>query len=147
MNTTDTEYGRLQPPFSAATARAHVRELLLARAPDTLPVTIDDVLLVVTELITNAHRHGGGLTAFDACLKDDTITISVTDASPDLPRAVPHSRPLAPGGFGWLLIHRLSRHVAITPVATGKTIEAVIDTGTRTGLAEERRQRGPAGLH
>lgn len=147
MNTTDTESGRLQPPFSAATARAHVRELLLTRAPDTLPVIIDDVLLVVTELITNAQRHGGGLTAFDVRLTDDTITISVTDASPDMPRAIPHSRPLAPGGFGWTLIRRLSRHVAITPAATGKTIKAVIDTGARTGLAEERRHRGPASLH
>ncbi len=134
MNTTDTDPGRLRPPFTAATARDHIRHLLLTGAPGTLPVVVGDVLLVATEMITNAERHGGGMTAFDARLTDDSIVISVTDASPDVPRSTPRSNPMAPGGFGWPLIRRLSRHVAITPTRTGKTIRVVIGTGGHDGL-------------
>ncbi|WP_432080817.1 ATP-binding protein [Streptomyces sp. WAC 04229] len=133
----EADAGRLRPPFSAATARAHVRDLLLARTPDMSPVVIDDVLLVATELITNAQRHGGGLVAFDARLTEDTITITVTDASPALPRTTPRNHPAAPGGFGWPLIHQISRHISVTPTTAGKTIRAVIGIG--------RRGRGSAG--
>lgn len=139
MSVTELTADRLHQPLTAATARSHIRRLLDASAtgPPPRQAVVDDVLLVVTELITNAVRHGGGLTGFDARLDDGTeggaeggtITISVSDASPIAPRVVPRDRSATPGGFGWRLVRRLSRHIAITPTEGGKTIRVVMPTG------------------
>ncbi|MFF8830896.1 ATP-binding protein [Streptomyces sp. NPDC015131] len=116
-----------QPPTNAATARAHVRHLLHTRVPvPPSPAVTNDILLVVTELVTNALRHGDGLTAFGLRLDGDALTIRVADASPAVPHTVPRELPFTPGGFGWPLIQRLSRSVTVTPAARGKTIQVVM---------------------
>ncbi|MEU8137568.1 ATP-binding protein [Streptodolium elevatio] len=118
------------PTSAASRARARVRELLHGLHGPHPPTTlVDDVMLVVSELVTNAERHGGGLVAFDACLADDAIVISVTDASPELPRTTPRERSAAPGGFGWPLIQRLGRKVDVTRGEHGKTIRVAMSTG------------------
>ncbi|MFJ9742949.1 ATP-binding protein [Streptomyces sp. NPDC101166] len=127
----DPAAGRLRQPFTAATARARVRLLLDSGAAPPPRTVVDDALLVVTELVTNAVRHGGGLAGFDARLDGDVLTVSVTDVSPALPHIVPRSDPAAPGGFGWPLIQRLSRQVTVTPTAGGKTIVVVLGAGRR----------------
>ncbi|MCF2540352.1 MULTISPECIES: ATP-binding protein [Streptomyces] len=118
-------------PVTAAMARSHVRALLGTRAQgeSPSPTTVDDILLVVTELVTNAVRHGGGLVAFDATLDGETLTISVTDASPAAPHTVQRTHSTAPGGFGWPLVRQLSREVTVTPTAHGKTIRAIMAAG------------------
>ncbi|MFF4585609.1 ATP-binding protein [Streptomyces sp. NPDC001388] len=128
MTTTEPATGRLYPPVTAASARAHVRDLLLSRVPAPPGTVVQDVLLVVTELITNAERHGGGLTAVDVRLDDGLITLDVSDASSVAPRTTPRGHPAAPGGFGWPLIQRLGDEVAVTPSPAGKTIRVVMRT-------------------
>ncbi|MFG2547469.1 ATP-binding protein [Streptomyces sp. NPDC048594] len=128
MTTAETKAGWLEPPLSAATARDRVRELLLTCDPAPPSQVTDDILLVVTELVTNAGRHGGGLIAFDAHLVEGTITISVTDASPVVPHTHASDRVGAPGGFGWPLIQLLSDEVSVRTTAAGKTIRAVLGT-------------------
>ncbi|MDI9835367.1 ATP-binding protein [Streptomyces sp. KAU_LT] len=120
-----------QRPVTAAMARSHVRALLGDRAEraDASPTMVDDILLVVTELVTNAVRHGGGLLAFDATLDGDLLTLEVTDASPTVPHTVPRTRAATPGGFGWPLVQQLSREVTVTPTAQGKTIRVVMAAG------------------
>ncbi|GAA3310204.1 ATP-binding protein [Streptomyces cinereospinus] len=133
MTATDPTGGRLQQPTAAA-VRARLRRLLATRTAGPPPrAVVDDILLVATELVTNALRHGGGLTAFDARLDGDTVVLSVSDASPTPPRTVPRSHPAAPGGFGWPLVRRLSRHVTVTPTGGGKTIEVVLGTAGQEG--------------
>ncbi|MEU0674691.1 ATP-binding protein [Streptomyces sp. NPDC006172] len=127
----DPAADRLGQPFTAATARDHVRRLLRTRAAPPSSTVVDDALLVVTELVTNAVRHGGGLTGFDARLAGDALTVSVSDASPALPHTVPRDDPAAPGGFGWPLVNRLSRQVTVTPRAGGKTVSVVLCAGLR----------------
>ncbi|WP_439946035.1 ATP-binding protein [Streptomyces sp. BBFR109] len=117
--------GPNRPPTAAA-ARDQVRRLLTAPAGDTPSAVLDDVLLVVTELVTNALRHGGGLTAFDARLDGGVLTVSVADASPVAPHTVPRAHAAAPGGFGWRIVQRLCLRVTVTPTAGGKTIEVVM---------------------
>ncbi|WP_374986990.1 ATP-binding protein [Streptomyces fradiae] len=120
---------------SCAPARARVRGLLRTRAAGPVPPRVeDDVLLVVTELVTNALRYGGGATAFHAELDGDggDLTVEVTDASPAPPRTRPHGDDdpaAAPGGFGWPLVRRLSHRVAVTPAPGGKTVRAVLRPG------------------
>lgn len=128
MTTAETKAGWLEPPLTAATARDRVRGLLLTCRPAPPPQVVNDILLVVTELVTNAGRHGGGLIAFDARLAEGTITISVTDASPVVPHTHARDRANTPGGFGWPLIQLLSHEVRVRTTATGKTIRAVLGT-------------------
>ncbi|EGX56433.1 regulatory protein [Streptomyces zinciresistens K42] len=123
-------------PATAAAARSHVRRLLQRAATPgqaSPQAVVDDILLVVTELVTNAVRHGGGLTAFDARLDADTLTVSVSDASPVPPRAVARDGSATPGGFGWPLVLRLGGHVTVTPTAAGKTIRVVMGAGGAGG--------------
>ncbi|MFD9080174.1 ATP-binding protein [Streptomyces erythrochromogenes] len=113
------------PPTSAAAAREHVRELLLLAGVDLDSVTAADALLVTSELVTNAIRHGDGVTAFRADIADDVLRLSIADANPHLPAArtgtVDH-----PGGYGWPLIQRLSEHVDCSTRPDGKTITTAL---------------------
>ncbi|MFG2755067.1 ATP-binding protein [Streptomyces wuyuanensis] len=114
-------------PGTAADARERVRRLLdgLAGAP-LPPRVVGDVHLVTSELVTNALRHGGGIAAFRAELVGGAVRVSVTDRSPAPPRSAPRPDIATPGGFGWPLVLRLSRSVAVIPARDGKTVEAVV---------------------
>ncbi|MFC8582970.1 ATP-binding protein [Streptomyces sp. NPDC057217] len=132
MTTTEPLASRHTLPATAGAAREQVRDLLhtTGRAPPPRAVT-DDILLVVSELVTNAYRHGGALTGFTAHLADGTLIVRATDASPVIPRTRTDSHPTAPGGFGWPLIQKLSRQVTVIPLEAGKTIQVVLDTTGR----------------
>ncbi|MFE9122277.1 ATP-binding protein [Streptomyces sp. NPDC007172] len=86
----------------------------------------EDALLVASELVANALRHGGGITRFSACVHDDVLVIHVSDRSRARPRRLPRD-PAVPGGFGWLMVENLARTVAVELDASGKTIKAVLD--------------------
>ncbi|MEW1691328.1 ATP-binding protein [Streptomyces sp. NPDC091265] len=120
-------------PATAAEARSRVEALVITRFRELKAVEVDevrlaDVLLVTSELVTNAIRHGGGLTGFAAALTDDGLLLDVADASTQLPVVTDpadRGRGLV-GGFGWPLICRLARHVAVTPRPDGKQITALL---------------------
>ncbi|MFJ9980614.1 ATP-binding protein [Streptomyces cyaneofuscatus] len=120
-------------PATAADARALVREQLALGAPDLQDEeagarVLADALLVTSELVTNAIRHGDGLTAFDLWITDDGLILSVADASTCPPVTTdPRSREKGQvGGFGWPLVCRLARHVAVTALPDGKQITVLI---------------------
>ncbi len=113
------------PPGSAAAARARVRELLLMAGVSLDSVIAADALLVTSELVTNAIRHGDGVIAFRADITGDVLRLSIADANPCPPAArtgtVDH-----PGGYGWPLIQRLAVHVDCSTRADGKTITTAL---------------------
>ncbi|MER6443785.1 ATP-binding protein [Streptomyces venezuelae] len=124
-------------PRTALQARDRVRALLgscaIVRAGTADgEALLTDALLVTSELVTNAIRHGGGLLGFDAslCAGDTGLRIAVTDAvgtAPPCPPARPAGAATGQGGYGWPLVHRLTRSVRITPAAHGgKRIEVVV---------------------
>ncbi|MDI9888256.1 ATP-binding protein [Streptomyces sp. HNM0645] len=116
-----------QGPGTAAAARERVRGLLDGHAGAPLaPRVVGDILLVTSELVTNALRHGGGIAAFHAELDGGTVRIRVTDRSPTPPSTAARRRVTTPGGFGWPLVQRLSRSVTVTPALGGKTVEVVL---------------------
>ncbi|MFE5941736.1 ATP-binding protein [Streptomyces sp. NPDC056480] len=129
-----TPYGnRTLVPHDAAEARARVAEALRAAATGTggAPSTtaVGDALLVTSELVTNALRHGGGLTGFAVDLQPGAVTITVADASGELPhltdsRGAERASGPAEGGFGWPLVRLLAQEIRLTlPPEGGKTIE------------------------
>ncbi|MFJ7270420.1 ATP-binding protein [Streptomyces sp. NPDC099050] len=114
-----------QPAVATAASARHQVTELLGRAgirPDSVPAT--DALLITSELVTNAIRHGGGITRFHAAIIDDALHLAVSDASPDHPWS--HPAPYgSPGGYGWPLVQLLAERVDITPLpGGGKTITA-----------------------
>ncbi|MFE4257279.1 ATP-binding protein [Streptomyces sp. NPDC056883] len=108
-----------------ATARGATAAFLHRAArvrPPGRPEYSDAVLLVVTELVTNAIRHTDGPAALHLELHDDHMKIRVADTSPT--PAQPHTpRTDGSGGYGWHLIDHLTTltHTEPTP-SGGKTI-------------------------
>ncbi|MFE4452849.1 ATP-binding protein [Streptomyces sp. NPDC056796] len=95
----------------------------LAPAPD--PTTADSLLLVVSELTTNALRHGGGRYTLELSATEDSVTAAVSDPSPAAPRERTPDLNGGSGGFGWHMIRRLATELTVTHGSgTGKTIRA-----------------------
>ncbi|WP_428933875.1 ATP-binding protein [Streptomyces sp. ACT015] len=118
---------------TAATARAHARAVVreewntpsrTARDEDVI-----DLLLVVSELVTNAIRHGGGLAGFEVEVADAGVRLLVHDHSEAAPRSSAGAAP--PGhrvsGYGWPLVLRLAVEVAVERrPGGGKTIDVLV---------------------
>ncbi|MFE7766989.1 ATP-binding protein [Streptomyces sp. NPDC057438] len=127
-----------RPPLAittAAAARRRVRALVAERwrspAGAASEEAVVDLLLVVSELVTNAIRHGGGLAAFDVHLTPVGVLLSVRDHSAAVPVDL-HGHGALPrahegNGYGWPLINRLSRQVRVVHhAAGGKTITVLV---------------------
>ncbi|MGW3583451.1 ATP-binding protein [Streptomyces rubiginosohelvolus] len=111
-------------PFPVKTA-ADAREVLanlLTASPHTAEVLVD-AQLAVTELVSNASRHAGGMTGFDAYLdsRGTRLVISVEDADPRRPVGEPLALrdPTAQGGRGWAMVLALAGSAVIAPLPTG----------------------------
>ncbi|MEU9222077.1 ATP-binding protein [Streptomyces sp. NPDC048376] len=87
-----------------------------------------DLLLVVSELVTNAIRHGEGLAGFEVRPTAEGLWIAVHDNSSVVPPAAyafPTTHP--GGGYGWPLVTRLARDITVEPrPGGGKTIGALV---------------------
>jgi anti-sigma regulatory factor (Ser/Thr protein kinase) len=125
---------------TAASARARARAVVDSHwDPSTRPAREEDVidlLLVVSELVTNALRHGGGLAGFEATPVPDGVRVAVHDHSDVVPAAA--YRPGFPpaghgaGGYGWPLVVRLARRIDIDRrPAGGKTISVLLPVRDR----------------
>lgn len=79
----------------------------------------DDVILVVSELVGNALRHGRGAPTLRLAGTASRLRIEVTDGSPVLP-AVRRSGP--EGGWGLKLVERLAARWGASHRASGKVV-------------------------
>ncbi len=85
----------------------------------------DDLMLIVSELVTNAVRHGAPPVRLEVSLDARTVTVSVVDAAPAAPVArVADSA--AEGGRGLLLIDLLSAEHGVRPEPPGKAVWAAL---------------------
>ncbi|MEK9521515.1 ATP-binding protein [Streptomyces sp. NPDC087908] len=112
-----------------ADARQFVRHTLAGLGP-LWPAQIEDLLLVTSELVTNAHRHAGGVTGFGIGVERDRVTVSVSDASTEEPLRQ-RGENLLPGGYGWPIVLRLCREVTVETGPDGKTIHAAVAVDRR----------------
>ncbi|MFE9929632.1 ATP-binding protein [Streptomyces sp. NPDC005533] len=122
---------QIRPAHTVGAGEARVLVAgLLAPAPGGSgpgDAVVADALLVTSELVTNAFRHGGGLTGFAAETDGRTLTISVSDASNEIPSTAAGHSAHSEGGFGWELVHLLARRVSVDRhPGGGKTIEVTI---------------------
>ncbi|PWS39663.1 serine/threonine protein phosphatase [Streptomyces sp. ZEA17I] len=116
---------------AAGTARRLVRAQLERWALSDL---MDVTELVVSELVGNALRYGGGPTGL-RLLRHDRLCVEVSDIGPDLPR-IQHAPLSAEGGRGLQLINMLCRRWGSCRTPGGKVVWAEQDLpggGSRGG--------------
>ena len=71
------------------------------------------MVLVVSELVTNALRHGGGTCTLSLTAHPDSIEVAVHDHSPKAPRMRTPDLNDGTGGFGWPMVNRLARATTV----------------------------------
>ncbi|MGI5447221.1 ATP-binding protein [Streptomyces sp. CA-243310] len=132
MKATDTSVPAdlvIEDDSAAGIARA--REVARAYAASLDPAapadTSDALQLVVSELATNALRHGGGHYTLQLSSGPDSVSVAVSDNSSDLPQERTPDLAGRTGGFGWHMVRHYCRTLAVTLVpGEGKTILAVL---------------------
>ncbi|WP_329224699.1 ATP-binding protein [Streptomyces canus] len=87
--------------------------------------TEEEVLLVVSELVTNADRHSNGPYILELEGTDAAVVVTVYDSSATLPRRYPRD-PQRVGRHGLEIVHVLAREVAAERVPVGKRVRAVL---------------------
>lgn len=85
----------------------------------------EEVLLVVSELVTNADRHSNGPYILELEGTDASVTVCVYDSSAALPRRFPRD-PERVGRHGLEIVHVLARQVTVERVPVGKRVSAVV---------------------
>ncbi|WP_255953989.1 ATP-binding protein [Streptomyces odontomachi] len=83
----------------------------------------DDILLLVTELVTNADRHCRGPYILSLEGTDESVTVTVYDSSPTLPSIYPRD-PQRVGGHGMEIVTALACEVFVERVPVGKRVSA-----------------------
>ncbi|UYQ61059.1 ATP-binding protein [Streptomyces peucetius] len=105
----------------SAGARTATAEFLLQHCPWVDP---DAVLLVVSELVTNAVRHtAAGWWRLRLTAGHDTLLVQLDDSSP-LPPIAREPDFTGGGGFGWHMVQRLAGCVEVRQLPYGKSIRA-----------------------
>ncbi|UUU37707.1 ATP-binding protein [Streptomyces sp. NBC_00162] len=127
MDTMSVTVATVRSSTSVAGARESARHFLEDLVPAIAAAAADTVVLVVSELVTNALRHGGGTCALDLTAHPDSIEVAVHDPSPQVPRMRTPDLNGGTGGFGWPMVNRLAHATAVTRQATGgKTVSALL---------------------
>ncbi|MEU7006361.1 ATP-binding protein [Streptomyces sp. NPDC046332] len=69
----------------------------------------EDVLLLVSEVVTNACLHAGGPEELVLRHRDGQLRVEVFDGNPEHPRRRQPRAPSLPGGHGLMVLDRLAR--------------------------------------
>jgi anti-sigma regulatory factor (Ser/Thr protein kinase) len=108
-------------------APAHARAWLAERAASLPPTLLDDALLVASELVTNAVRHGRPQIVLSLRYLPDGVRIAVGDEGEHIPvRTFGTPSIDRPTGRGLLIVAATARDwgVAPHPDGRGKTVWA-----------------------
>jgi anti-sigma regulatory factor (Ser/Thr protein kinase) len=102
------------------------RRALLARSGALPRAVRDDVLLLLTELVTNAVRHGdagpGRLVRVELRQRRGAVRVAVCDEGPGFAREARCSRPDETGGWGLVLVDRIADRWAVMRTASGTCV-------------------------
>ncbi|MDX3308803.1 ATP-binding protein [Streptomyces sp. NPDC054884] len=90
-----------------------------------------EVMLVVSELVTNADRHSNGPYILELEGTEASVTVSVYDSSDALPMRYPKD-PERVGRHGLEIVHAVAAQVTAERVPVGKRVRAVLDFGPPT---------------
>lgn len=113
-----------------ALAVSACREKLRSCCSDLPPPLLDDALLLTSELVTNAVRHGSGEITCRLWAGPEVVRLEVTDADPRLPHPV-EADIGAESGRGLQIVDTVASRWGATTTGTegGKTVWFELDTG------------------
>lgn len=83
---------------------------------------VEDVLLLVSEVVTNACLHADGPEELVLRHREDHLRVEVSDASPEHPRRRQPRAPSLPGGHGLMVLDRLAGAWGSEPRGRGKVV-------------------------
>ncbi|MFF1336941.1 ATP-binding protein [Streptomyces sp. NPDC058290] len=101
----------------------------------------EDILLLVSEMVSNACIHAGGPRALVLRRSAGRLRIEVGDGSPEHPRRLRTTGSALPGGHGLLVLERLARSWGCEPYAdgqVGKTVWAEVPAPLTAPVARPR---------
>ena len=140
--------------FAESFARGQVTDLRHAFATNAAGAglrdqRLDDFVLAVNELITNAVRHGGGQGEVRLWLTGATLVCEVSDGGAGIraDRLANHERP-APdtaGGWGLWLADQLSDSMVVTTGPAGTTVRITTAVDPTVTLAADPAHSGERG--
>ncbi|MFG2138367.1 ATP-binding protein [Streptomyces sp. NPDC048650] len=114
-------------PQRAADARDAADGFLAGLHPALSAPAAQDLILLVSELVTNALRHAGEVTDLRLTADRHSIQVTVHDPSPAQPQDRSPDLTGRTGGFGWPMICRLARTVIVRPLpGGGKAVHATL---------------------
>ena len=80
---------------------------------------------MMSELVTNALRHGDGATVLRASVAADDIQLSVTDSGDAEPHLLPPETGRV-GGLGLVVVDQIAREWGVAGFPGGKTVWALL---------------------
>lgn len=125
---------------------------LTGLADEEREAAVDDVLLLVSEVVTNASLHAGGATELVLRLlpadpqtpgRAGDLRIEVSDASQELPKLRTRGAVHLPGGHGLMVMNRLARRWGVTPRETGKSVWLEVAAPVQAGPHRAPASTGP----
>lgn len=114
-------------PRSVADARALLRETLEQHGVRAQPAVgdadiVEDAVLVLSELVTNAVRHTSALLRLKITVRDNTLHVAVADDAPGLPALLRDEEHHRTGGRGLTIVNALADRWGFTTSLHGKTV-------------------------
>jgi anti-sigma regulatory factor (Ser/Thr protein kinase) len=100
---------------------ATARRLLLAALDGREGPGVDDAVLVISELVTNAVRHTRTVLFVLVTIENHTLHVDVTDDNPTLP-VLPAPEHDATNGRGLRIVDALATRWGVTPTTEGKAV-------------------------
>jgi len=108
--------------------RERVDDEISTCTPDTdrgLDRVAQEMVLVTSELVTNALHHGRAPTVVQLLRDGTRFVVTVADGDPGAPR-IAGARPPGEGGFGLRIVRRLSCDLGWYRVGAGKVVWAEV---------------------
>jgi len=112
----DVEHSKFGPSQARAAVTACAQELGLQEV-------CDDVVLLVSEMVTNAIRYAAPPVRLEIQAGEQDVVVAVCDGSPELPRPRPAGSE-AEGGRGMMLVDLLSTDHGVRIDPPGKAVWA-----------------------
>jgi anti-sigma regulatory factor (Ser/Thr protein kinase) len=108
-----TQVLEVRLPGDASAARRARAELRAVK--DAIASVFDTVALLVTELVTNAVRHGkADMVDLALVAAPDRVRVEIAHAGPSFQPPAPPRRRFSDGGLGLLLVDRLADRWGVT---------------------------------
>lgn len=132
-----------QLPLSGPRAPATARRAAVAwlRPLPLGPEAVDAIVLIVSELVTNAVRHTRGPCVLTLTASGPGLDIACRDDSEDLPEPW-HIAGDERGGFGLHLVREVGGDFRVVPGLGGKTVHVLYECGRDSRTSGPRMPEG-----